>query len=370
MKLLIISHTRHYKDEAGTLVGWGATIRELNALAPHFDKIYHIATLHPGEAPGSSLPYTHDNIEFVAMQPSGGKGLMKKLGVLSTLPSTIRLVSRYIKKADAFQLRTPTGIGVYLIPWLTVATKKIGWYKYAGNWKQKNLPLGYQLQQWMLKNQSRKVTVNGTWPSEPSHIVGFENPCLTQQEWKQAKAISEEKTLPVTIDYCFVGSMHKAKGVDKIIAAWKDISSPKKGILHLVGGGGMYEELLANYGGEESIVFHGFLAKNEVHEIYKKCSFVVLPSDNEGFPKVIGEAMNYGCVPIVSKVSCIDQYVTHQQNGFLIEENTIEQITHRMQQGLELSKEKYMSMNTKNHQIAKKFTYTHYIHRLRHELLS
>ena len=39
-------------------------------------------------------------------------------------------------------------------------------------------------------------------------------------------------------------------------------------------------------------------------------------SDNEGFPKVIAEAANYGCVPIVSNVSSIPHYI-NESNGFL-----------------------------------------------------
>ena len=30
MILAIISHTQHYKDKNGTIVGWGATVRELD----------------------------------------------------------------------------------------------------------------------------------------------------------------------------------------------------------------------------------------------------------------------------------------------------------------------------------------------------
>ena len=44
--------------------------------------------------------------------------------------------------------------------------------------------------------------------------------------------------------------------------------------------------------------FEGFLPKEQIMEVYKKCHFIVLPSKNEGFPKVIGEGMNYGCLPI------------------------------------------------------------------------
>ena len=182
MKLAIISHTEHYKTEEGTIVGWGPTISEINDLASSFSKIYHVAFFYEGTPPPSALPYTAQNVTFVPLVPSGGKSWWSKLSILWTMPKTICTVSKTLKKVDCFQLRTPTGIGVYLIPWLTLFTKKKGWYKYAGNWNQKKPPLGYALQRTFLKNQSRVVTINGRWPNQPTHCLTFENPCLTNAD--------------------------------------------------------------------------------------------------------------------------------------------------------------------------------------------
>ena len=41
MKLLIISHTEHYRNSLGAIVGWGPTLTEINFLATVFDEIYH-----------------------------------------------------------------------------------------------------------------------------------------------------------------------------------------------------------------------------------------------------------------------------------------------------------------------------------------
>ena len=73
MKLAIISHTEHYRNAQGRIVGWGPTVSELNHLATHFDEIYHVAMLHDSAPPPSSLPYLHDNITFVPLPPSGGR---------------------------------------------------------------------------------------------------------------------------------------------------------------------------------------------------------------------------------------------------------------------------------------------------------
>ena len=57
MKLLIVSHTPHYQ-KGNAIVGWGPTIREIDYLAQVFDRVVHVAPLHPEAAPASSLPYT------------------------------------------------------------------------------------------------------------------------------------------------------------------------------------------------------------------------------------------------------------------------------------------------------------------------
>ena len=44
----IISHTQHYCDKNGEIVGWEPTIREINQLCDIFDLVYHVAPLCSG----------------------------------------------------------------------------------------------------------------------------------------------------------------------------------------------------------------------------------------------------------------------------------------------------------------------------------
>ncbi|SRX55328.1 glycosyltransferase [Aequorivita sp. CIP111184] len=319
MKLAIISHTEHYKQTDGTIVGWGPTVSEINHLAQDFEEIYHIAFLHPGTPPPSSLPYTSKNIKFVALMPVGGKGIGAKLKIIRNIPTILNTVRKILKQVDFFQLRTPTGIGVFLIPYLTLFSNKKGWYKYAGNWNQENPPLGYALQRWMLKNQKRKVTINGRWPKQPQQCLTFENPCLTADEREEGLHITQRKSFEPPHTFCFVGRLEDAKGVQRIIEAFGALTNLEKiKTIHFIGDGekmDLYKKQCDSFG--LPAVFHGFLERKKVFKVYKKSQFILLPSDSEGFPKVIAEAMNYGCIPIVSDVSSIGQYVS-DDNGFLL----------------------------------------------------
>ncbi|MFT4645034.1 glycosyltransferase [Candidatus Marifrigoribacter sp. Uisw_064] len=371
MKLLVISHTRHYISEDGSIVGWGPTINELNNLIEEFDEIVHVAMLHSGMPPQSSLPYTSSKIKFVALPALGGQTIFSKLKMILNAPKIIRIVSKEIKNSDLFQLRTPTGIGVILIPFLTFFTKMNGWYKYAGNWKQVNKPLGYRLQKWMLKNQKRKVTINGNWENQAKNVLTFENPCLTVEDRLIGKNIVENKKLTEKKNYCFVGGLNYNKGIDKIIKAFKLHPSENIGTLHIVGDGEL-KTMVEKEANQLSInvKIHGSLPKNEVQEIYKNSHFILVPSKNEGFPKVIGEAMNFGCVPVVSNVSCIGQYVKNDYNGFLIQPNTIENLKSIIKKSSQITEDHYKIYIDINYKLANKFTYQYYIDQINIDIIN
>ena len=341
MKLCIISHTEHYKNSEGQIVGWGPTINEINHLTEIFDEIYHVSMLHNGEAPKSALPYTSDKITFVPLPALGGKSLAAKAKILINAPQVMRIVAKTLKKVDYFQLRTPTGIGVFLIPYLTLFVKKKGWYKYAGNWNQKNAPIGYAFQRFMLKRQSRTVTINGSWPNQPKHCKTFENPCLTQGELNEGKAVINTKDYSGKLNFCFVGRLEREKGVERIIRAINALDDEEKEVIdtvHFVGEGNEDEffKQLAKTSGV-SMVFHGGLAKQDVFEVYKQSHVFLLPSSaSEGFPKVIAEAINYGSIPLVSKISSINQYIKDGENGFIVDPNTVEGIVTTLKKVLSL----------------------------------
>ncbi len=373
MKLVIISHTEHYKLPDGTVIGWGPTITEINHLIDVFDEIIHIAMLQKGEAPLSGLPYTSSKIKFVPLPALGGKTIASKLKMLLNAPKVISIVKKELKKADVFQLRTPTGIGVFLIPYVTLFSKKKGWYKYAGNWNQENPPLGYRLQRWMLKKQKRIVTINGNWTNQPKHCITFENPCLTIEEYQLGKKLISEKKYQAPFSFCFVGRLEKPKGVERIIKAFTALSLDEKkqvAQIDFVGNGkeAAYFKTLASKSGIK-MNFHGFLPRNKVFEMYKKTHFFMLPSTaSEGFPKVIAEAMNYGCIPIVSPVSAIGQYINNQ-NGFICTPTTSEKLTEIINSVFSQKSDVLAKKARLGGTISKNFTFDYYNNRIIQEVI-
>ncbi|MEE4248605.1 MAG: hypothetical protein V2I33_24775, partial [Kangiellaceae bacterium] len=67
-RLLIISHTEHYKREDGVIVGLGSTVTEINHLLPLFEHITHVGMLHTTKAPLNTLAYASDKISFIPIR--------------------------------------------------------------------------------------------------------------------------------------------------------------------------------------------------------------------------------------------------------------------------------------------------------------
>lgn len=370
MKLVVISHTDHYKDADGVVVGWGPTVREIDALTALFDEIVHIACLYKLQAPASAVRYSSGKVRFVGIEPYGGSGLSNKLKIITTAPHNIKLIRKELKNADVFQFRAPTSIGLYVIPYLSCFTRKKGWYKYGGNWMAKHAALSYRLQRWMLLNlQNRKITINGSWQVQPAQCLSFENPCLYEDDRENGKRCVTNKSFDSPLNLCFAGRLDKEKGLYEMIAAVKQYPDKGRiGQLDIIGDGPELDNVkkaVEDIG--VPVYVHGALSREDLFCIYEKAHLLLLPSESEGFPKVVAEAANFGCLPVVSDVSSIGQYV-NKVNGFLWQRDKMSFTDYLS--GLDLSGSSTLhKMAMQAHEMAARFTYDHYIERIK-ELIS
>lgn len=362
-KLLIVSHTEHFINSNGNPSGWIPTVREIDFLANYFKEIIHLAVLHEGMAPDSTIEYAAKNVHFVSIPAFGGKGIANKLKILTVIPRLLSLVKKNLRSVDYFQFRAPTSIGLFLIPFFTIFTNKKGWYKYAGSWIQPNMPLSYVLQKRMLVHfQKRTVTINGRWENQKKHIKSFENPCLNKKELEDFDKKTSLKDYSLPIIGCFVGRLDKSKGVDRIIDYLQSNhanSNIKE--FHFVGDGPDVESYKEkSQFSDVKVFFHGFLNRQETFDIYAKSHILLLPSDSEGFPKVVAEAAAFGVIPIVSDVGSISQYI-NSENGFLWNSNI--EFTEYMGE-INLIKSDMEKRRKELQEIAHKFTFEKYLNDL------
>ena len=107
----------------------------------------------------------------------------------------------------------------------------------------------------------------------------------------------------------FLGRLVPEKGIHYLIKAYQMLRTDKK--LVIVGGTSDTNEyvrqLYAMAGDSPSIIFTGFQEGLVAEELYSNAYLYVLPSDLEGMPLSLLEAMNYGCCCVTSDIGeCAD----------------------------------------------------------------
>jgi len=368
MRLLIIGHTAHYlRDDQ--IVGWGPTIKEVNWLARSFDSLTHLACFHRSPAPDSTLPYDTDKVHFVPVPPSGGPSLRAKLRVIQVAPKYFSAIIKHLPTADVIQVRVPGPLGLCAMLILGFLQRKINWTKYAGNWGlAETITLSYVFQRLWLKNGFTRgpVTVNGTWPNSPKHIYSFDNPSLTLKEISKARRFCTNKQLTSPIRLIFVGRLESAKGVEICLDIVKKLLPHLEIHLEVLGDGpelNKFRAMCASLEIEPFVTFHGWVPHDEVKRQLAEVHFILLPSDSEGWPKVLSEAMAYGVVPIASNVSAIPQILAETQTGFALPPSDADQYAQAI---LNLVKEpmKWKSMIQAGLRAAPRFSYEQYILKL------
>ncbi len=107
----------------------------------------------------------------------------------------------------------------------------------------------------------------------------------------------------------FLGRLVPEKGVHYLVEAWKDIKTDKK--LVIAGGSSDtqdYMDRLKALAGKD-VIFTGFQQGQVLQELYSNAYVYVLPSDLEGMPLSLLEAMSYGNCCVVSDIEECTQVV-------------------------------------------------------------
>lgn len=370
--LLIVSDTPMW-DVDGQKKAFEPVIREIEVFYPLFNKITWIGFRHDNKnIQDSAVSLKNAEVDFLMLDNIGGGGLLNKIKILLKLPGYCRKIYRQIKKHDVIHSRGPSlpaFFSLYASKWMAHPTF---WYKYAGNWDLENPPYSYKLQKNLLKRSSQVIgTINGKWPAQQQHLLSFENPCFTEKELASARKIAADKTFEGSLDIVFVGRIELLKGFDRLLDALSTFEKGQGiGKVYFVGGGvnkSKFEQE-ANQRLKIDFNFTGPLKRNELNAIYAKCHVFCLPSLSEGFPKVLAESASFGCVPVVSDLSCIGQYILHKNNGLLLKEISGEEIAGHLRFMID-NREDLALMSEAVSSMTDKFTYEYYTDRIQNEIV-
>jgi glycosyltransferase involved in cell wall biosynthesis len=203
-------------------------------------------------------------------------------------------------------------------------------------------------------------------------MISFENPCLTLQERIEGEWVLKSKSYEGKLDFVFIGQLVDTKGILRIIEAFKQFQNESRiGLIHFIGDGkkrGEYDKLVRQ--NNLNCLFHGFLCKADVNTVLAKAHVLLLPSDSEGFPKVVAEGANYGCIPIVSDISCLSQYVKDNISGYVMPSLDTEGLLSSIHRLISISGDDLKQMAHSAYKMGEHFTYDYYNLRIARDILS
>ena len=119
----------------------------------------------------------------------------------------------------------------------------------------------------------------------------------------------------------FVGRFHRQKNLQLLLEQVAQLS-PGTFELHLVGDGREKEHLLGlaqERGVAKAIIWHSWLSRPELLRVYQAVDCLVNPSNYEGLPNVVLEAMACELPVIASRIPGHETLVLHEQSGLLFD---------------------------------------------------
>lgn len=154
---------------------------------------------------------------------------------------------------------------------------------------------------------------------------------VNRPECCEAQEITEKFGLKKDQYILFLGRLVPEKGIHYLVEAYGKLDTDKK--LVIAGGSsdtGEYEQQLKELAGENpNIIFTGFIQGRILEELYSNAYIYVLPSDLEGMPLSLLEAMSYGNCCVTSNIpECANVMLQH---GVTFEKGNVDALATTLQ---------------------------------------
>lgn len=323
MKFLIISHVLH-KSYQNQIWGYAPYIREMNLWEKHIDSLVVVAPKVAAVPSAIDLSYQSKQIEFIEVPQFNLVGAKNLFQAFFKIPGILIKIYSAMRQADHIHLRCPGNMGLLGAMVQIFFPKKKKTAKYAGNWDwNSQQPWSYRLQQRILRNtfltKNMQVLVYGEWPDRTENIKPF----FTASYSEKDKVDVEKPDIHQRINLIFVGSLTSNKRPLLALEVLKELLKNGLDASLVYCGDGIEREKLdalrTSYQLENRVQFLGNVQADRVKKELQKAQFLVFGSQSEGWPKVVAEAMWWGCIPITTAVSCVPQMLGNGSKGVLCE---------------------------------------------------
>jgi glycosyltransferase involved in cell wall biosynthesis len=307
-RLVIVSHVMIFKHN-GLLYAHAPYARELNIWADLFQEVIIASPYREGPPLPDSEVLARNNITVAPQHQSGGEKLGEKVMQVISLPLLLWDLARAVRSGDAVHVRCPGNLGLIGVIVAPMFSRHMI-AKYAGQWASSgDETLSVRLQKAILRSSwwGGPVTVYGSWPDQPPHIIPFFTSVLTASDIARARRAAETRERKGPLRVLYVGRLSSSKNVDILLSAVARIPEIRCTIV----GSGPEETALqkqaAALGLMDRVAFAGGVGVGEVLGFYETSDVLVLASDTEGWGKALAEGMAFGLMCIGSDRGFVPQ---------------------------------------------------------------
>ena len=154
---------------------------------------------------------------------------------------------------------------------------------------------------------------------------------VNRPQIRKANLITEKFGLKKDSYILFLGRLVPEKGIRYLVEAFKNVKTDKK--LVIAGGSSdtdsFMEELKELAKGDDRILFTGFVQGAMLDELYSNAYIYTLPSDLEGMPLSLLEAMSYGNCCLVSDIPECAEVV--EDKALIFKKSDVEDLREKLQ---------------------------------------
>ncbi|GAA4772218.1 MULTISPECIES: glycosyltransferase [Flavobacterium] len=326
MKLLVVSAAPLIPSNNGWMA-YGPYVKEMAIWAKHTDTIQFCCPVWETDRGLLVTQIPFETVSPVVLKDFNVTSIKAVLHTIIAAVLNLWLIVRAMRKADHIHLRCPGNIGLLgcVAQIFFPNTPKTA--KYAGNWDPKaKQPLSYRIQKWILSNtfltRNMKVLVYGEWEGSSKNIKPFFTASYTEGDKEDVslrKIILQDRAV---IRFLFVGTLSEGKRPLYAIKLVESLHASGYNVHLDLYGDGQQRKLLETYIAANNltdfIVLKGNQLVKTVKKAYQESHFLLLPSKSEGWPKVVAEAMFWGCVPLSTEISCVPYMLGHGNRGGIL----------------------------------------------------
>jgi len=318
VRLLVVSHKICWRSAASPsgFATFGGFPLQMHAITELFDETTLAVPVIRGSQTGE-MPISGHNLHVLPLTNPRGRGLSRKLGFPLWLARNLPRLAGALRSADAVHTPIPGDMGTIGML-LASVTRKPLFVRYCGNWTAPARTRAQRFSRWYMERHAggRNVmfaTGGGTQPPSPRNeaIRWIFSTSLSRRQLAQGNARTQPADGGPRI--ITVGRQEPGKGTDRVIAALPALCRRWPGTsFDVVGDGSLLARcrtLAAELGVTDAVAFHGKVGHARVIELLAKADLFCFPTESEGFPKAVVEALGSGLPVITTPVSVLPQLV-------------------------------------------------------------